>query len=218
MVKPPWKLTGNGYIFIFNFPRQFVENYGFIPDYLKGKYRGGLGTVMLVDYHTSPVGPYQEALFVPGLFEHERRKLYSITKIYVSSIESVLDGQDNWGIPKELANFAITPLSNTVERFRMAHEQRTFIDVTLKSQSLQVPVNMRWLPVRPGLIQHYQGKDIITRPLGKGRVGLTKLEDSCVDPIGFPDFSQHKPLMAVRATNFTLEFPIPKIIRAQRGN
>jgi len=218
MVKPPWKLTGNGYIFIFNFPRQFVEKYGFIPDYLKGKYRGGLGAVMLVDYHTSPVGPYQEALFVPGLFEHEGRRLYSITKIYVSSIESVLDGQDNWGIPKELANFAITPLSSTVERFRMSHEQRTFIDVTLKSQPFQMPANLRWLPVRPGLIQHYQGKDIITRPVGKGRVGLTRLEDACVDPIGFPDFSQLRPLVAVRASNFTLEFPIPKIIGAQRGN
>jgi len=213
MAKPPWTLTGNGYIFVFNFPRRFVEEHGFIPPHLKGCYRGGLGAVMLVDYLTTPVGPYREALFVPGLFDYARHRHYSITKIFVSTIESVLDGQDNWGIPKELARFNLTPVSDTIERFTMSQDQRVLLDVTLRTRGPQIPVNTRWSPVKPQLIQHFAGRDLITQPTGKGWVGLAQIEDVCVDQIGFPDFSDQRPLAAFYARNFTLEFPLPRILQ-----
>jgi len=219
MARPPWTLTGEGYIFLYRFPKAFVEENGFIPDYLQGKYRGGFGTVMLVDYHQSPVGPYREVLFIPGLFEHAGRKLYSITKIYVSTIDSVIWGQDNWGIPKELAEFTITPINAHSERFQVRHEGRTLVNLILNSRALRVPVNTRWSPLQPGLIQHHQGSDFVTRPTGKGKIGLASIEDGKIDASNFPDFGQINPLAAIRATDFTLQFPVPEIIQngAKRG-
>jgi len=213
MAKPPWTLTGNGYIFVFKFPHAFVEAHGFIPDHLEGKYHGGLGTVMLVDYLTSPVGPYREALFVPGLFNYAGHRLYSITKIFVSSIESVLDGQDNWGIPKELARFNITPVSDAIDRFTMSQDQRVLLDVTLRTRGPQIPLNTRWSPVKPRLIQHFAGRDLITQPAGKGRMSLAHIEDICVNQAGFPDFSDIRPLAGFYAQDFTLKFPIPQLVK-----
>lgn len=214
MAKPPWNLTGNGYIFIFNFPRDFVEECGFIPPHLDGCYWGGLGAVMLVDYHTTPVGPYQEALFVPGLFDYADHRLYSITKIYVSSIDSVLGGQDNWGIPKELAHFNITPISDTIERFTMSQDQRVLLDVTIKTRGPKIPFNTRWSPIKPALIQNHAKRDLITRPEGKARVGLAQIEDINIDSASFPDFSHLRPLAQIHAQDFTLVFPVPKILRS----
>ncbi|RZK00390.1 MAG: acetoacetate decarboxylase, partial [Flavobacterium sp.] len=109
---PPWDLTGNGYVFLFHFSKAFVQEQGFLDDYQKDTYKGGLlglGTVMLVDYTTSDVGPYKELLFVPGRFSFNKPadNTWGISKIYVSSYYSVWNGRENWGIPKELAEFNI---------------------------------------------------------------------------------------------------------------
>ncbi|GAB3639487.1 acetoacetate decarboxylase family protein [Spirosoma arcticum] len=79
---------------------------GFLAPYQQRAYWGWVGTVMLVDYETSPVGPYQELLFVPGLFRFGDTTSFSIAKIYVSTRASVWNGRQNWGIPKELAHFS----------------------------------------------------------------------------------------------------------------
>lgn len=61
-----------------------------------------------------PVGPYDELIYVPGLFSRRPRQplrtgrtaaepieyFPSITRIYVSTDESVYNGRKNWGIPK----------------------------------------------------------------------------------------------------------------------
>ena len=93
----PWTLKGNGYIFIYHFPKEFVEKFGFLADYQRLSFKGDfVGTVMLVDYETSAVGPYQELLFVPGRMTFNKKKLFSISKIYVSSDDSVWNGNENW--------------------------------------------------------------------------------------------------------------------------
>ncbi|CAE7226416.1 unnamed protein product [Rhizoctonia solani] len=76
-------------------------------------YQGGLGTIQLIRYHSSPVGPYDELLYVPGQmnFKAGGSSLsgLSITRIYVSSFASVVNGRRNWNIPKRLARFEFTP-------------------------------------------------------------------------------------------------------------
>ena len=80
---PPWKLKGNGYIFLYHFPKSFVKKFGFLSDYQANKFNGDfVGTVMLVDYETSAVGPYHELLFVPGRLNYDKKKVFSISKIY----------------------------------------------------------------------------------------------------------------------------------------
>ncbi|NOS55010.1 MAG: hypothetical protein HOP37_01990, partial [Cyclobacteriaceae bacterium] len=101
----PWKLTGSGYILLYRFPKAFVAEHGFLVDFQKEKFVSGWGAVMLVDYKTSPVGPYRELLFIPGIFSFNKKKVFSISKIYVSTQNSVINGIENWGIPKELADF-----------------------------------------------------------------------------------------------------------------
>ncbi|KAE8365067.1 hypothetical protein BDV27DRAFT_127494 [Aspergillus caelatus] len=78
-----------------------------------GKFEGGFSLCMIVRYLESPVGPYDEILWAPGLFQDPRHgesvKRYRITRIYVSSVDSVYNGRRNWNIPKTLANFEFVP-------------------------------------------------------------------------------------------------------------
>ncbi|CAE6527829.1 unnamed protein product [Rhizoctonia solani] len=91
---------------------------------LQATYQGGLGTIQLIRYHSSPVGPYDELLYVPGQMNFKvggsSLSGLSITRIYVSSFASVVNGRRNWNIPKRLARFEFTletpsdPLSPTL--------------------------------------------------------------------------------------------------------
>ncbi|QRV78562.1 hypothetical protein RhiJN_06577 [Ceratobasidium sp. AG-Ba] len=101
---------------------------------LQATYTGGLGTIQLIRYHTSPVGPYDELLYVPGNMSYKTGPSstisgLSVTRIYVSSTASVVNGTaaklqvksfpsfssyhlfafDGIGnIPKQLARFEFT--------------------------------------------------------------------------------------------------------------
>ncbi len=209
---PPWDLTGNGYIFAFRFSRDFVERYGFLPDELKGQFRGGFGMVMLVDYEQSPVGPYRELLFVPGLFDQAGQRRYAITKIYVSTIDSVINGQENWGIPKELADFQIERVNDYTERFLMSLDGRVVFDMLLETLPQNLPLSTKLLPVRPGFIQTQNGRHLLTMPNARGKLGFASIQSAYVDPAYFPDFTHKRPLMALRALDFALTFPHPKHI------
>lgn len=120
----PWTLQGEGYIFLLRSP--FSRAPVPIPSgsYHKleagssanqgANFHGGTGVVMLVRYTSSDVGPYDELLYVPGLFsqtttpsEDSAEKYHlSITHIYVSTVASVQNGRRNWNIPKHLAKFS----------------------------------------------------------------------------------------------------------------
>ncbi|MCS6795047.1 MAG: acetoacetate decarboxylase family protein, partial [Raineya sp.] len=130
---PPWTLHGKGIILLYRFEKSFVENNGFLSENLKKRYKGILGSVMLVDYEDSPVGVYRELLFIPGMFQFDSRKVFHISKIYVSTYESVWNGIENWGIPKEMADFTWEDAQNGFERFVVKKEGDTFFSAELKS-------------------------------------------------------------------------------------
>ena len=71
----PWNLTGDAYIMVYKFSKGFVQEYGFLADYQQDRFLGYVGTVMLVDYKTSGVGPYRELLFIPGMFTFDWKKM-----------------------------------------------------------------------------------------------------------------------------------------------
>jgi acetoacetate decarboxylase len=73
---------------------------------------------------TSGVGPYQELLFIPGLFHIDGRYTFSISKIYVSTEASVRSGIENWAIPKELADFKIDTQDDGSTLYRSANQLR----------------------------------------------------------------------------------------------
>lgn len=70
-----------------------------------GTFTGGPAVLMLLDYATSPVGPYRELLLIPGTFTVSGKTYLRVSHIYVSSTASVVNARRNWGIPKRLAVF-----------------------------------------------------------------------------------------------------------------
>jgi hypothetical protein len=210
---PPWQLTGCGTLLLFRFSSDFVMAHSPLPAFLAGCYRGGLGAVMLVDYQTSPVGPYREALFIPGSFEYTQARYYSITQIAVSTLASVVNGRQNWGIPKVLADLEVEVGTDDTQRFAMRIDDLPAMDITIRARGPQLPFNTRWLPFQPTLIQQRDNGELLTiAPYGKGRVRLARIDQAFVNPGAFPDFTQLHPIAVVHATHFELTFPHPRIL------
>ncbi|BGO94126.1 hypothetical protein NBRC10512_002899 [Rhodotorula toruloides] len=122
----PWDLTGEGWIFPISTP--FSKTPIPLPDgsYApletgtsadQGKrFHGGVGMVMIVRYTSDEAGPYDELMYIPGLFSRagaengeEPKYHLAISRIYVSTDASVANGRRNWGIPKHRAEFSFTP-------------------------------------------------------------------------------------------------------------
>lgn len=208
---PPWKLKGNGYIFLYHFPKLFVEKFGFLADYQADRYDGDfVGTVMLVDYATSAVGPYHELLFVPGRLNFDKKKIFSISKIYVSSQDSVENGIANWGIPKELADFKITKLSEKQEIIEVMIAGKTFFKVRLWKRSFKFSISTKFFPLK--LAQKLGNDLLITNSPAKGKASFAKLHNIEIDEAHFPPISQLKPLSVLAVSDFEMEFPKPLIL------
>ncbi|KLT46231.1 hypothetical protein CC85DRAFT_298922 [Cutaneotrichosporon oleaginosum] len=85
-----------------------------------GKPEGGVGSIMLIRYRDTPVGPYDEMMLLPGKFGYEvdapsagagkrsKKSKLRITRIYVSQRNTTWNGRTNWNIPKHLARFDFT--------------------------------------------------------------------------------------------------------------
>lgn len=211
----PWTLSGKGYILLYKFHKTFVEEKANLPEFLQGHFAGSLGALMLVDYHTSNAGPYGELLLIPGKFKHQGKKLHSINKIYVSTMESVDNGRKNWGIPKELAEFSFQNTDPHTEKVSIASGENTIAEFTLKSGKLPFPVSTKLFPF--SLVQYHQENYFYTAFQGSGTGKLAKLTDVNINPNFFPDISNFKPLMAIKVEPFKITFPVAKITSSQ-GN
>ncbi|KAI0262232.1 hypothetical protein BC834DRAFT_959000 [Gloeopeniophorella convolvens] len=75
------------------------------------QWKGGAANVVLVRYADSPVGPYDELIFIVTGFAspHEKGTAGRITAIYVSTDKSVWNGRRNWNIQKHRARFDFAP-------------------------------------------------------------------------------------------------------------
>jgi hypothetical protein len=206
IVNPPWQLTGSGAILLYRFPTRWVLEHGWLPNRLRGAFAGGVGAVMLVDYTASGVGPYREALFIPGQFRIGGRLRSVITRIVVSTEASVASGRANWGIPKELADFSVGG-----GRFRAGFGGEAFLDAEVTPFGPHLPLDSAWSPAPLELAQVYEGRLFVTRPVARGAARLARLGRVSVDPANFPDVSPFRPLLALQATGFTLTFPPAEI-------
>ncbi|MEQ8677868.1 MAG: acetoacetate decarboxylase family protein [Aggregatilineales bacterium] len=213
---PPWELRGDGFILIYRFPEAFIRRDGNVPRFLSDKFAGGWGTVMLMDYHTSPVGAYRELLFVPGVFDVGRRWTYSVTKIYVSTMASVVNGRENWGIPKQLADFELKQCPDNRQHISVSVDGNPFFSASLRVSAPRLPVTTRLLPFRPALIQQSTDQPeatiLLTKPTGSGWVRTAKIETLTVDNTYFPNIEPFKPIVTINVANFTANFPIPKVM------
>jgi hypothetical protein len=201
----PWLLRGEGYMIFYRFSRQFVEQQGHVPPELAGRFDGWLGSVMLVHYSESPVGPYRELLFMPGHFRTPQGQRYSITHIAVDSEASTRSGRANWGIPKLTRQFRAEREGDTERIQVLAPDGQPYFDIRLRSGGLRFPVSTALIPIR--LWQTEQGKTFLTDPKGSGTGQLARVLDVKVNPDLFPDICRIRPLLALRVTDFRMRFP-----------
>ena len=210
-VAPPWQLTGNGLMLLYHFPRSFVEPW--LAPELRAAYRGGIGAVICVDYVTSNVGPYRELLFIPGSFGRQQRD-YSISQIFVSTLMSMVSGQANWAIPKQLAAFAISP---SFQHFSAFDRGIPFFRLDVRAVGPYIPLRTAWSPVQPALIQHRAEETWLrTRPFGRAAMQLARVRNVVSDGVHFPAIGRFQPLVALFAHGFSLTFPTPETISPVR--
>jgi len=120
---PPWTLEAEAWWILPSIPMPWqakVLPKGAIDPLEEVRYRdsqatynGGMGTIQLIRYHSSPVGPYDELLYIPGNMSYKVGSTtvsgLSVTRIYVSTVASIVNGRRNWNIPKHLARFDFVP-------------------------------------------------------------------------------------------------------------
>ncbi|MCJ1400962.1 hypothetical protein MMC11_004173 [Xylographa trunciseda] len=110
---PPWTLKATVYMFAFHVPsKQPLPSFAYSPLESQSafasssKFCGGLGSVQVIRYTESPVGPYDEMLLVPGNFEYESKEGGKVTtkrnlqvsRIYVSQKLTCYNGRINFNL------------------------------------------------------------------------------------------------------------------------
>lgn len=206
----PWQLKGRGYIAALRFDAAALDNESFIPKSLQNKRgKGRLGYLMLVDYQESPVGPYHELLFIPGRYQlHSGQKRYSISRIFVSSQNSVVNGRRNWGIPKELAEFDLQYDQKGGVNAVVSLGGKAFCKLRFKKSGPALPVTTALVPKgMRTLVQHWQGQQFEYTPTAGGWASLAQLTHCWSDPASMIDISNAKPVLAVATKNFQMTFP-----------
>jgi Acetoacetate decarboxylase (ADC) len=212
----PWNLTGDAYIMVYKFSKDFVYEHGFLADYQRDRFLGYVGTVMLVDYKTSGVGPYRELLFIPGMFTFDWKKMFSISKIYVSSHDSVYNGIENWGIPKEYADFDWQTNADGTEDILVKIEGKEFFKTTIKKGFISFPLTTSILPLN--VVQKLRKDLIITNPTAKGKATLASIKSIKVDKNFFPDLSKASPLITMKVKDFEMNFNVPLVKKDYFGD
>lgn len=205
----PWNLNGSGYIFIYKFKKDFVNKNGNVPEFLQDKFAGGFGSLMLVNYKESNAGPYGELLFIPGKFRFNGKKLNTISKIYVSTMESVINGRANWAIPKEKADFVFETVDKKTEKTTVFVNNTIIASFTIKHGNLRFPVSTKLLPFP--LVQKQDEKYYYTNFFGKGKGQFAKIKDVTINAELFPDVSKIKPIAVIRVHPFDITFPKAEI-------
>jgi hypothetical protein len=214
----PWRLHGYGYVLLWRFDpvlRRFAD----------GRPAHGLGAVMLVNYLSSPVGPYGEVLQIPGWSRYLGRprwgarrvgarhvgarrvgaRHYSIARIYVSTAASLENGRRNWGIPKEQARIEFRRIDPHRERISAWSGGEPILEAVLRSGILPIPLSASLFPAR--LLQVLDGRGYRTRISGWGLARPARLESLSVNPDRFPDPRGSRPALAVCIRPFSIYFP-----------
>lgn len=208
----PWFLLGRGYIILFKLTPDFVAAWGAVPEALEGCFAGGVGTVMYVDYLSSDVGPYRELLFVPGMFSLGSKRYFSITRIYVSTQDSVVNGRNNWGIPKERADFEVARDGDS-ECIRVSRDGVFCAELHFRSCRCGMPVTTAVIP--PGmrtLIHAHGGRTYLTTPGARGSLAPARLTRAITDESLFPDFTYGRILCSFSVPKFLMTFPKARIL------
>ncbi|HEX7374242.1 MAG TPA: hypothetical protein VF277_04665 [Steroidobacteraceae bacterium] len=211
---PPWHLTGSAWIVALRLAPGSAARTAFLDGPAAAQLRSPLALLMYVDYTGSPCGPYRELLFIPGHvpFEDGRRH-FTISRILVSTWESVVNGRRNWGIPKDRAQFEVgegdRPGGGTTVRVTAddGHELCA-MHVVPRKFAPRLPVPGALLPAgMRTLAQRYAGSTCYYAPAASGWIRPARLVDWRFDPAFVPDLCAASILATGRVDSFRMTFP-----------
>ncbi len=140
----PWSLRGHAWMVALRLPAGDPARTAFVPADLRATVKSAFSVLMCVVYDEAPCGPYRELLFIPGTMDFGDARHPSISRILVSTWDSVVNGRSNWGIPKDRADFDWTR-SDTGDHWRVTSDGRE-----LCSLEFTEPTGVR-LPLRYSL-------------------------------------------------------------------
>ena len=172
---------------------------------------------MFVDYAESGCGPYRELLFLPGAFPFDDgRRHFTISRILVSTWDSVVNGRNNWGIPKDRADFEVTTDAARARAVRAGDERRPrAVRAALRRRC----DSHRGCPVNGGLVpaslrtlaQRFRGRTYYYAPQARGRVRPGRLLSWRFDAELFPDLAGAAVVAALRVESFRMTFPAARV-------
>lgn len=208
----PWQLEASAYVLAVKLPDDVIDHASFVPESLAGKRSGNTAYVLYVDYRESDVGPYRELLVSPATYDFGDGRYPTITRIYVSSYESVVNGRANWGIPKDRADFTFEHGAKNVDHIQVSRDGHVFADMRFHPFGLTLPVTSWLLPAGlRTLVQHWQGKSYRFTLSAKGNMRMAKVVEWRFDPKFFPDLARGKVLAAAYFPNFQMTFPVATV-------
>ncbi len=210
----PWDLRGSGWIVALKLAATDSAREAFLPPELAGRGRSLASYLMFVDYAESGCGPYQELLFIPGAFPFgDGRRHLTISRIVVSTWDSVVNGRNNWGIPKDRADFEVRQDARE-EIVRVTSDGRELCELRLAPLRFAppLPVHGALLPASlRTLAQRFRGRTYYYAPEARGRVRPGRLLSWRFDPVLFPDLAGAAVLAAVKVESFRLTFPAARV-------
>ncbi|KAI0741563.1 hypothetical protein C8Q80DRAFT_1111000 [Daedaleopsis nitida] len=149
------------------FPAQETQLYQ--TSVAQGSFRGGRGSITLLRYIDSPIGPFDELAISPGEFTNPfESESHRVTRAYVSSLAAVVNGRSNWGLPRELAQFIFTPSLDRPDATEVrVYPATSFSPIEFAHDAcfaaLIKPVS--WLPSLPASLKHFPQVKLFQPPL-----------------------------------------------------
>lgn len=215
-LKPaPWDLEGRGWVVALKLPADAPARNAFLPPHLAGQGSGAYSLLMFVDYARSDCGPYHELLFIPGAFPFADGKRHlTISRILVSTWDSVVNGRRNWGIPKDRADFDVNYGADGEDHIVLRDGDRVMADLRLKTTwPFSLPVHGGLVPAAMRtLAQQFDGKTFLYAPSSRGWIRPGRVTAWHFDNALFPDLAGAKVIAALRIPSFRMTFPVARVL------
>ena len=210
-VPAPWTLHGEAHAVLLWVPRPGVPA---LSGQL-GAGRGRLGILALARYVDSPVGPYDELLWlVPWGLRHGRRRLHTVARIFVSSEASCINGRRNWAIPKQVARFEEERLSASVQRFEVSTPQGCVASFSVASGRRHGGIDTRVVPAALRCLGQVQGaRSFLMAPSVRGRLHLARFSALTTDADQLIESRGARMLGAVSLSGMQMTVPVPTVVQ-----
>jgi Acetoacetate decarboxylase (ADC) len=188
-VPPPWRLRGDATLILYR-----------------------RGVLAFIRYAESNVGPYQELLWLAPFRRGPAGRAHTIPQIFVSSEPSARSGRANWGLPKELAVFAVEALGPRSERVTVSRAGQRIVAFVRSWPRWALPLDATRIPARlRRLVQTSAGRRFETVPEGRGRCAVTCVSDLEVNGELLPEAQSSRWRLGLCLKQFELCFPPARI-------